>query len=205
MPLGNGNWQSQRKKRSSTSTFSVESYYRKRVVQDKWRKETFAVLLTSPSDKIQAQSRVARQNHEPDLHQIVLFPDCLRRESTNNFRSTWTSFANDEFPTLKTFNAIQFLDRQEHLNAGTYLITMQFIIESKRSDSLWAWIRTKNPLFCRCFAPIDIRSQTTRKHGAKNPKLRRTIGAFDSAKTERTRHHRLPQKEQWRHDYFQRN
>jgi ATP-dependent DNA helicase RecQ len=120
---------------------SMESYYQEAGRAGRDEQKAFAVLLTSPSDKAHAQSQFI--NVLPDkkiLTQIYI-------KLCTYFRIAYGEGINDQFsfnlnhfcqkygfPTLKTFNAIQFLDRQGILSLSqeySERITMQFIIESK--------------------------------------------------------------------------
>jgi ATP-dependent DNA helicase RecQ len=103
--------------------------------------KAFAVLLTSPSDKAQAQNQFI--NILPDkqiLTQIyiklctyfqIAYGEGINEQFSFNLNHFCQKYG---FPTLKTFNAIQFLDRQGILSLSqeySEKITMQFIIESK--------------------------------------------------------------------------
>ncbi len=120
---------------------SMESYYQEAGRAGRNDEKAFAVLLTSPSDKIQAQSQFI--NVLPDkkiLTQIYIklcnyFRIAYGEGIDEQFSFNLNQFCQRyEFPTLKTFNAIQFLDRQGILSLSqeySEKITMQFIIESK--------------------------------------------------------------------------
>lgn len=105
------------------------------------KQKAFAVLLTNPSDKAQAQSQFI--NVLPDkkiLTQIyiklctyfrIAYGEGINEQFSFNLNHFCQKYG---FPTLKTFNAIQFLDRQGILSLSqeySERITMQFIIESK--------------------------------------------------------------------------
>jgi ATP-dependent DNA helicase RecQ len=105
------------------------------------KQKAFAVLLNSPSDKAQAQSQFI--NVLPDkqiLTQIyiklctyfqIAYGEGINEQFSFNLNHFCQKYG---FPTLKTFNAIQFLDRQGVLSLSqeySEKITMQFIIESK--------------------------------------------------------------------------
>ncbi len=120
---------------------SIESYYQEAGRAGRDEQKAFAVILTSPSDKIQAQNQFI--SVLPDkiiLTQIYIklctFFQIAYGEGINEqFSFNLNRFCQKyEFPTLKTFNAIQFLDRQGILSFTqeySERITMQFIIESK--------------------------------------------------------------------------
>ena len=120
---------------------SMESYYQEAGRAGRNEAKAFGIILTSPSDKVQAQSQFI--NVLPDkkiLTQIYI-------KLCNYFRIAYGEGIDEQFsfnlnhfcqkygfPTLKTFNAIQFLDRQSILSLSQEFsekITMQFIIESK--------------------------------------------------------------------------
>jgi ATP-dependent DNA helicase RecQ len=120
---------------------SIESYYQEAGRAGRDDKKAFAVLLTSPSDKAQAQSQFI--NVLPDkiiLTQIyiklctyfqIAYGEGINEQFSFNLNHFCQKYG---FPTLKTFNAIQFLDRQGILSLSqeySEKFTMQFIIESK--------------------------------------------------------------------------
>jgi ATP-dependent DNA helicase RecQ len=120
---------------------SIESYYQEAGRAGRNEEKAFAVLLTSPSDKAQAQSQFI--NVLPDkqiLTQIyiklctyfrIAYGEGINEQFSFNLNHFCQKYG---FPTLKTFNAIQFLDRQGILSLSqeySEKITMQFIIESK--------------------------------------------------------------------------
>ncbi len=120
---------------------SIESYYQEAGRAGRDNKKAFAVLLTSPSDKVQAQSQFI--NVLPDkkiLTQIyiklctyfqIAYGEGINEQFSFNLNHFCQKYG---FPTLKTFNAIQFLDRQGVLSLSqeySEKITMQFIIPSK--------------------------------------------------------------------------
>ena len=120
---------------------SMESYYQEAGRAGRNEEKAFAVLLTSPSDKAQAQSQFI--NVLPDkiiLTQIyiklctyfrIAYGEGINEQFSFNLNHFCQKYG---FPTLKTFNAIQFLDRQGILSLSqeyTEKITLQFIIESK--------------------------------------------------------------------------
>lgn len=120
---------------------SIESYYQEAGRAGRDDEKAFALVLTSPSDKIQAQSQFI--NVLPDktiLTQIyiklctyfrIAYGEGINEQFSFNLNLFCQKYG---FPTLKTFNAIQFLDRQGILSLSqeyTEKVTMQFIIESK--------------------------------------------------------------------------
>ena len=120
---------------------SMESYYQEAGRAGRNEEKAFAVLLTSPSDKAQAQSQFI--NVLPDkkiLTQIyiklctyfqIAYGEGINEQFSFNLNHFCQKYG---FPTLKTFNAIQFLDRQGILSLTqeySERITMQFMIPSK--------------------------------------------------------------------------
>jgi len=120
---------------------SIESYYQEAGRAGRNNEKAFAVLLTSKSDKIQAQSQFIDVLPDKNILRQIYIKLCTY------FRIAYGEGINEQFsfnlnhfcqkygfPTLKTFNAIQFLDRQgilSLLQEYSEKITMQFIIESK--------------------------------------------------------------------------
>ena len=120
---------------------NIESYYQEAGRAGRNNQKAFAIILTSPADKAQAQSQFI--NVLPDK---VILKD-IYIKLCNYFQIAYGEGINEQFsfnlnhfcqkygfPTLKTFNAIQFLDRQGVLSLSqeySEKITMQFLIESK--------------------------------------------------------------------------
>ena len=120
---------------------SIESYYQEAGRAGRNEEKAFAVILTSPSNKIQAQSQFINVLADKKILTQIYIKLC------NYFRIAYGEGIDEQFsfnlnhfcqkygfPTLKTYNAIQFLDRQGILSLSqeySEKITMQFIIESK--------------------------------------------------------------------------
>jgi ATP-dependent DNA helicase RecQ len=120
---------------------SIESYYQEAGRAGRNEDKAFAVLLTSPADKVQAQSQFINVLPEKQiLTQIyiklctyfqIAYGEGINELYTFNLNHFCQKYG---FPTIKCFNAIQFLDRQGILSLSqeySEKITMQFIIPSK--------------------------------------------------------------------------
>jgi ATP-dependent DNA helicase RecQ len=120
---------------------NIENYYQEAGRSGRNGEKAFAVLLTSPSDSIQAESQFI--NILPDK----AFLTSVYIKLCNYFQIAYGEGINEEFmfnlnhfchkysfPTLKTFNTIRFLDSQGIITLSQEFsekITMQFLIESK--------------------------------------------------------------------------
>jgi ATP-dependent DNA helicase RecQ len=120
---------------------NMENYYQEAGRAGRNGERAFAVLLTSPSDSIQAQSQFI--NILPDKK----FLNLMYVKLCNYFQIAYGEGINEqfnfnlhhfclkyEFPTLKTYNAMQFLDRQGIISLSQEFsekITLQFLIPSK--------------------------------------------------------------------------
>ncbi len=105
------------------------------------QQKAFAVLLTSPSDYLQAKAQTI------DVLPDKMFLNEMFIKLCNYFRIAYGEGINEQFqfnlnqfcakynfPILKTYNAIQFLDRQGIITLAQEFsekITLQFIISSK--------------------------------------------------------------------------
>jgi ATP-dependent DNA helicase RecQ len=120
---------------------SIESYYQEAGRAGRNEGKAYAIVLTSPSDKLQAQSQFI--NVLPDkiilTHIYIKLCTYLRIAYGEGINEQFSFNLNHfcqkyGFPTLKTFNAIQFLDRQGILSLSqeySEKIKIQFIIESR--------------------------------------------------------------------------
>ncbi|WP_304199298.1 ATP-dependent DNA helicase RecQ [Flavobacterium alvei] len=120
---------------------SLESYYQEAGRAGRNEEKAFAIILMSPSDKMQAQSQFIDVLPDKKILTQIYIKLC------NYFRIAYGEGIDEQFsfnlnhfcqkygfPTLKTYNAIQFLNRQGILTLSqeySEKITMQFIIESK--------------------------------------------------------------------------
>ena len=120
---------------------NLENYYQEAGRAGRNGERAFALLLTSPSDIIQAESQFI--NILPDKK----FLNLMYIKLNNYFQIAYGEGINEqftfnlhhfclkyEFPTLKTYNALQFLDRQGIITLSQEFsekITLQFLIPSK--------------------------------------------------------------------------
>ncbi len=120
---------------------NLENYYQEAGRAGRNGEKAFAILLTSPSDYIQAENQFI--NILPDKK----FLNLMYVKLCNYFQIAYGEGINEQFtfnlhhfclkygfPTLKTYNAMQFLDRQGIINLSQEFsekISMQFLIPSK--------------------------------------------------------------------------
>jgi ATP-dependent DNA helicase RecQ len=120
---------------------SMESYYQEAGRCGRNGQKAFAVILNSPSDYLQAESQfLAVLPDKVFLTQVYkklnsYFKIGYGEGIDVSFTFNLNEFCGQyQFPTLKTFNAIQFLDRQGILTLThefSQKITVQFLISSK--------------------------------------------------------------------------
>ena len=120
---------------------NLESYYQEAGRAGRNGEKAFAILISSPSDIIMAESQF-----------IAVLPDTIFLKDVfvklcNYFRIAYGEGINEEFsfnlnpfcshyklPVLKTYNALQFLDRQSIISLSQEFsekAQVQFLIESK--------------------------------------------------------------------------
>lgn len=120
---------------------NLESYYQEAGRAGRNGEKAFAILISSPSDIIQAENQFI--NVLPD----VKFLKEVYVKLCNYFQIAYGEGINDEFPfslnqfclqysfpILKTFNALQFLDRQGVISLSQEFsekVQVQFLLESK--------------------------------------------------------------------------
>ena len=120
---------------------NLENYYQEAGRCGRNGEKAYAVLLTSPSDIVQAESQFL--NILPDkkfLNEMyiklcnyfqIAYGEGINEQFTFNLNHFCLKYS---FPILKTYNAIQFLDRQGIINLVQEFsekITLQFLIPSK--------------------------------------------------------------------------
>jgi ATP-dependent DNA helicase RecQ len=120
---------------------NLENYYQEAGRAGRNGEKAYAVLLTSPSDILQTESQFI--NILPDkkfLNQMyvklcnyfqIAYGEGINEQFTFNLNHFCIKYG---FPILKTYNAMQFLDRQGILTLSQEFsekITMQFLIPSK--------------------------------------------------------------------------
>ena len=120
---------------------NLENYYQEAGRAGRNGEKAYAVLLTSPSDIIQTESQFI--NVLPDKKFLnlmyvklcnyfqIAYGEGINEQFTFNLHHFCLKY---EFPTLKTYNAMQFLDRQGIINLSQEFsekITLQFLIPSK--------------------------------------------------------------------------
>jgi ATP-dependent DNA helicase RecQ len=120
---------------------SMESYYQEAGRSGRNGQKAFAVLLHSPSDFMQAEGQFLSVLPDKDFLTKVYkklnsyFKIGYGEGIDECFTFNLNEFcAQYQFPVLKTFNAIQFLDRQgilTHSQEFSKKITVQFLIPSK--------------------------------------------------------------------------
>jgi len=120
---------------------NIENYYQEAGRSGRNGEKAFAVLLTSPSDIIQAEKQFLDVLPDKDFLKTMYIKLC------NYFQIAYGEGINEEFmfnlnhfchkynfPTLKTYNGMRFLDGQGVLTLSQEFsekITLQFLIESK--------------------------------------------------------------------------
>lgn len=120
---------------------SMESYYQEAGRCGRNGQKAFAIILNSPTDFLTAEGQfLAVLPDKTFLTNVYLKLNSYFKIGYGEGIDESCSFnlnafcAKYQFPTLKTFNAIQFLDRQGVLTLSqefTQKITLQFLIESK--------------------------------------------------------------------------
>ncbi|GEP52096.1 ATP-dependent DNA helicase RecQ2 [Flavobacterium noncentrifugens] len=120
---------------------NIENYYQEAGRAGRNEDKAFAVLLTAPSDTIQAENQFINALPDKKFLTEVYIKLC------NYFRIAYGEGIDEQFsfnlnqfcqkygfPALRTFNAMQFLDRQGIISLSQEFsekITIQFLIESK--------------------------------------------------------------------------
>lgn len=120
---------------------NLENYYQEAGRAGRNGEKAFAILLTNPSDVIHAEDQFLKNLSDKIFLNLVFLKLC------NYFQIAYGEGINEkfsfninnfcvkyEFPVIKVYNALQFLDRQGIITMSQEFsekITLQFIIESK--------------------------------------------------------------------------
>ncbi|MFV8442706.1 RecQ family ATP-dependent DNA helicase [Flavobacterium sp. LB2P44] len=120
---------------------NMENYYQEAGRAGRNGERAFAIVLTSPSDRIQVENQFINILPDKKFLNVMYIKLCnyfqiaygegINEEFTFNLHRFCSKY---EFPTLKTYNAMQFLDRQGIINLSQEFsekITLQFLIPSK--------------------------------------------------------------------------
>jgi ATP-dependent DNA helicase RecQ len=120
---------------------NLENYYQEAGRAGRNEARAFAVLLTSPSDAIQAENQFISVLPDKDFltkafvklcnYFQIAYGEGIDEQFSFNLNHFCTQY---QFPVLKTYNALQFLDRQGIITLSQEFsekVTVRFIIESK--------------------------------------------------------------------------
>jgi len=120
---------------------NLENYYQEAGRAGRNSEKAFAILLTSPSDIYQAENQFIQVLPDKKfLNELfiklcnyfqIAYGEGINESFTFNLNAFCIKY---KFPTLKAYNAMQFLDRQGIITLSQEFsekITMQFLIESK--------------------------------------------------------------------------
>ncbi len=120
---------------------NIENYYQESGRAGRKGEKAFAVLLTSPSDVLQAENQfLSNLPDKPFLNSVyiklcnyfqIAYGEGIDEQFTFNLNHFCLKY---NFPTLKTYNTIQFLDRQGIISLSQEFsekISLQFLIPSK--------------------------------------------------------------------------
>ena len=120
---------------------NLENYYQEAGRAGRNEAKAFAVLLTSPSDIIHAENQFIAVLPDKKFLTTMYIKLCNYLQIAygegieEQFSFNLNQFCNKyQFPVLKTFNAMQFLDRQGIITLSQEFsekVMVQFIIESK--------------------------------------------------------------------------
>jgi ATP-dependent DNA helicase RecQ len=120
---------------------NLENYYQETGRAGRNGEKAFAVLLNNPSDVLHAESQFLNVLPDKSFLNLVFSKLCsffriaYGEGIDEQFSFNLNQFcAKYGFPTLKTYNALQFLDRQGVINLSQEFsekVSIQFIIESR--------------------------------------------------------------------------
>ena len=120
---------------------NIESYYQEAGRAGRNGERAFAVILSSPSDKLNAEGQflsvlpdkafVLKVYNKLCNYFQVAYGECPLNEFTFNLNKFCLRY---DLPVLKSYNALQFLDRQGILSLSkdySQKVSLQFLIDSK--------------------------------------------------------------------------
>ena len=120
---------------------NLENYYQEAGRAGRNGERAFALLLTSPSDIIQAENQFINVLADKKFLNLmylklnnyfqIAYGEGINEQFTFNLHRFCLKY---EFPTIKTYSALQFLDRQGIITLSQEFsekITLQFLISSK--------------------------------------------------------------------------
>lgn len=120
---------------------NLENYYQEAGRAGRNGEKAYAILLTSPSDIIQTENQFINVLADKKFLNLIYLKLCtyfqiaygegINEQFNFNLHHFCLKY---EFPTLKTYNAMQFLDRQGIISLSQEFsekITLQFLIPSK--------------------------------------------------------------------------
>lgn len=161
---------------------NLESYYQEAGRAGRNGEKAFAVLISSPSDVIQAESQfITVLPDVPFLKEVYVklcnyFQIAYGEGITQEFPFSLNYFCNQyKLPVLKTFNSLQFLDRQCIIslsNEQSEKVQVQFVIDSREVIRYISLNQNEEPILnsiLRNYAGIfDVQTNVNTVFVAKN-------------------------------------